>query len=47
MQSGWGDLAEVIIDVARLDNVDAIVVGRRGHGGLVGLLLGSAYPGNL
>lgn len=37
----WGDPAETIIEAARLENADMIVVGRRGHGRLAGLLLGS------
>lgn len=37
----WGDPAEVIIDCIVAEKVDAIVVGRRGHGRLAGLLLGS------
>ncbi|WP_415926459.1 universal stress protein [Neorhizobium phenanthreniclasticum] len=41
VQSAWGDTAEVIIDKARRDKVDVIVVGRRGRGRLTGLLLGS------
>jgi nucleotide-binding universal stress UspA family protein len=41
VQSGWGDPAEVIIEAARRDQADAIVMGRRGRGRLVGLLLGS------
>ncbi|RWM22787.1 universal stress protein [Mesorhizobium sp.] len=41
VQSGWGDPAEVIIGTARRERVDAIIVGRRGHGRLTGLLLGS------
>jgi nucleotide-binding universal stress UspA family protein len=40
-QSGWGDPAEVIIEAARREQADAIVMGRRGHGRLAGLLLGS------
>lgn len=40
-RSGWGDPAEVIIEIARREKVDAIVVGRRGRGRLAGLLLGS------
>lgn len=40
-QVGWGDPAEVIIDKARREKTDMIVVGRRGHGRLAGLLLGS------
>ncbi|QTN05653.1 universal stress protein [Brucella sp. JSBI001] len=35
----WGDPAEVILEMAFRDNVDAIVVGRRGRGRLAGLLL--------
>jgi nucleotide-binding universal stress UspA family protein len=41
VQCGWGDPAEIIIEVARSRKVDAIVVGRRGRGRLTGLLLGS------
>ena len=41
VQTGWGDPAQVIIEMARRDNVDAIVIGRRGRGQLAGLLLGS------
>ncbi len=41
VQSGWGDPAETIIDMARHENVDVIVVGRRGRSRLTGLLLGS------
>jgi len=37
----WGDAAEVIIESARHENADLIVVGRRGRGRLTGLLLGS------
>ncbi|WP_366930076.1 universal stress protein [Mesorhizobium sp.] len=40
-QSGWGDPAEVIIEFAQREKVDAIVVGRRGRGRLTGLLMGS------
>jgi nucleotide-binding universal stress UspA family protein len=40
-QSGWGDPAEVIIETARREHADAIVLGRRGRGQLAGLLLGS------
>jgi len=36
-----GDAAEEIIDAARNEQSDAIVVGRRGRGRLTGLLLGS------
>jgi nucleotide-binding universal stress UspA family protein len=38
---GWGDPAETIIETARRENADAIVMGRRGRGRLAGLLLGS------
>ena len=41
VQTAWGDPAAMIIEVARSERADAIVVGRRGHGQLVGLLLGS------
>lgn len=37
----WGDAAEAIIEAAQREQVDAIVVGRRGRGRLAGLLLGS------
>ena len=39
--SGSGDAAEVIIDTARREHADLIVVGRRGRGQLTGLVLGS------
>jgi len=38
---GSGDPAEQIIDAANRLQADAIVMGRRGHGRLAGLLLGS------
>lgn len=41
VRTGWGDPAEVIIEMVRREKVDTIVVGRRGHGRLAGLLLGS------
>jgi nucleotide-binding universal stress UspA family protein len=41
VHAGWGDPAEVIIETARRQQVDAIVMGRRGRGRLAGLLLGS------
>jgi nucleotide-binding universal stress UspA family protein len=41
VQIGWGDPAEVIIETARREQADAIVIGRRGQGRLAGLLLGS------
>jgi nucleotide-binding universal stress UspA family protein len=37
----WGDPAEAIIKAVVSEKVDAVVVGRRGHGQLAGLLLGS------
>ena len=37
----WGDPTEALIEVIRREKADAIVVGRRGHGRLAGLLLGS------
>jgi nucleotide-binding universal stress UspA family protein len=37
----WGDPAEAIIKTIEREKVDAVVVGRRGHGQLAGLLLGS------
>jgi len=36
-----GDPTEVILQTAKQENADAIVVGKRGRGPLVGLLLGS------
>jgi len=41
VQSGWGDATEAIIEAVRREQVDAIVIGRRGRGRLAGLLLGS------
>jgi nucleotide-binding universal stress UspA family protein len=41
VHAGWGDAAETIIEAARREHSDAIVVGRRGRGRLAGLLLGS------
>ena len=38
---GWGDAATAIIDAAKREHADAIVIGRRGRGQLAGLLLGS------
>lgn len=40
-QTGWGDSVETIIEAARHEHTDAIVVGRSGRGRLTGLLLGS------
>jgi nucleotide-binding universal stress UspA family protein len=39
--SGAGDPAKVLIDIVNNEHADAIVVGRRSHGQLEGLLLGS------
>jgi nucleotide-binding universal stress UspA family protein len=39
--SGWGDAATTIIEIAKRETADAIVIGRRGRGRLAGLLLGS------
>ena len=39
--NGSGEVAEAIIDTARREQSDIIVVGRRGRGRLAGLLLGS------
>lgn len=36
-----GDPASVIVEMARARNADLVVLGRRGHGTLSGLLLGS------
>lgn len=41
VQYGWGDPAEVIIETARREQADAIVMGRRGRGRLARLVLGS------
>ena len=41
VEVAWGDPAEGIIETARREQEDAIVVGRRGRGQLAGLLLGS------
>jgi nucleotide-binding universal stress UspA family protein len=40
-RAAWGDPAEVIIETARAEQMEAIVIGRRGRGRLAGLLLGS------
>lgn len=37
----WGDPAEAILDIARREKADVIVVGRRGRGRLRQLLMGS------
>jgi nucleotide-binding universal stress UspA family protein len=39
--TAWGDAAEAIIEAVPRDQLDAVVVGRRGRGRLAGLLLGS------
>ena len=39
--SGLGDAAAFILDVAKREAVDMIIVGKRGRGRLAGLLLGS------
>ena len=39
--SGLGDAAAFILDVAKRENVDMIVVGKRGRSRMTGLLLGS------
>jgi nucleotide-binding universal stress UspA family protein len=41
VQSGWGDVAQSLIEIATGRSVDMIVLGRRGRGQLAGLLLGS------
>lgn len=41
LRDGWGDPAEMIIDVVRHEKANMVVVGRRGRGRLSGLLLGS------
>ena len=41
IRSGFGDAAKAIIDAARRERSDVLVVGRRGRGQLAGLLLGS------
>lgn len=41
VQTAWGDPAEAVIEAARREHADVIVVGRRGRGQLTGLLLGS------
>lgn len=37
----WGDPAKIIVETAQAEHVDGIVIGRRGRGRLMGLLLGS------
>jgi nucleotide-binding universal stress UspA family protein len=41
LQISWGDAAKSIIELAAREAAEAIVLGRRGRGGLTGLLLGS------
>ena len=41
LESQKGDPAKWIIEIARRDNVDAIIMGKRGLGQLSGLILGS------
>lgn len=41
LQAGWGDPAEAIIEAVRRNKTDILIVGRRGHSRLSGLLLGS------
>jgi nucleotide-binding universal stress UspA family protein len=41
LQSGWGDPAEIILNIAKREKAYMLVVGRRGRGRLSGLLLGS------
>jgi nucleotide-binding universal stress UspA family protein len=41
IESRTGPVAETILEIAREENADTIVVGKRGHGRVTGLLLGS------
>lgn len=41
LESREGDVAPAIVDIARQQGIDAIVVGRRGHGRVAEILLGS------
>ena len=41
LRTGWGDPADTIIDTARREKANVVVVGRRGRGRLSALLLGS------
>jgi len=40
-EAPYGDIAESIIETARRDSIDLIVLGKRGRGRLSGLILGS------
>lgn len=40
-EAKWGDPAEAILEAARTGHADTIVMGRRGRGRLMGILLGS------
>ena len=41
IESRNGDVAQTIIEIAKEKRADAIVMGKRGHGTLAGLLIGS------
>ena len=41
VRTGWGDVAQCLINIAADSSAKMIVVGRRGRGQLTGLLLGS------
>ena len=41
LRVSWGDATKVILETAQREDVDVIVIGRRGRGRLTGLLLGS------
>ena len=41
IETRTGPVAETILEVARDENADTIVIGKRGHGRVAGLLLGS------
>jgi nucleotide-binding universal stress UspA family protein len=41
IESRTGPVAETILEIAREESADTIVVGKRGHGRVAGLLLGS------
>jgi nucleotide-binding universal stress UspA family protein len=41
LQSGWGEPAEIILNIVQRKKIDMLVIGRRGRGRLSGLLLGS------